>query len=320
MDLILLSSVIALSAPLVIAAIGETITEKAGVINLSIEGTLLLSAMTGFAVAHVTQNAWLGVIAASGIGVIIAAFLCVGSITLRQDQLAVGFVLTILTGKLSSFLGVPFINIPGPWFRPVPVPFLSTLPVVGELFFDHSILTYFSFAAIIGSWIWFTFTQSGLKLIGLGQNPRAAFVRGVNVNRMRYVYTMIGGALIGIAGAAYSLNAKLGWSHGHTSGFGWIALALVIFGGWHPLKVAVGAYLFGLLRSLAGEMQSVFPNIPVQVFPLIPFALMILSLIVTNSKGLERLLTIFPRRYRDTIQKWLLARPPRALATTFDIE
>lgn len=315
--LIALASILASSTPLVFAGIGEALTERAGVINLSLDGTILLSAMAGFAVAFLTGNLVLGFLTAALIGALVALLVAVGSISLRQDQVAVGFVLTLTAAELSSFLGAPFVRRPGPFVPHWPVPLLSEIPLLGELFFDHNLLVYASFLLILSAWWWTSRSRLGLEQTAVGERPEAAFARGTDVRRTRYVYTLLGGALVGIAGAAFSLDVKLGWSHRHTAGFGWIALAIVIFGGWHPLKVALGAYLFGALRTLASVLQAIFPGVPVLVFPLLPFPLMILTLVVANSRALDRLLSPLPWRLRRRVIAILRARPPGALGTHF---
>jgi simple sugar transport system permease protein len=317
-----LASILSDSAPMVFAALGETLNERAGVINLSVEGTLLLSAMAGFAAAYVTGNLLIGFLAAMIVGALVALLVAVGSLTLKRDQVAVGFVLTLMMGELSSFLGVPFVRVPGPSVPPLPIPHLENIPILGPLFFDQDLLTYASFALIVGMWWWFYKTQPGLRLRGIGERPEAAFARGANVNRLRYLYTLAGGALIGLGGAAYSLHVKLGWSHRHTAGFGWIALAIVIFGGWDPLKVAFGAYFFGALRAAATSLQGVplFKDVPVQAFPLLPFPLMILTLIIFNSGGLSRVLRLFPPNVQRALTGLLRSHPPNALGTHFEQE
>jgi simple sugar transport system permease protein len=135
---------------------------------------------------------------------------------------------------------------------------------------------------------------------------------------LRYLYTLLGGALMGVAGAAFSLDFKAGWSHRHTAGYGWIALAIVIFGGWNPLRVALGAYLFGILQSLASVAQSTIPNVPTQVFTVAPFALMILVLVLTSSDWLERLLKPLPPSLRRLIAQTIHVTPPAALGKTFE--
>ena len=315
-----LSSVLASAAPLIFASIGETISERAGVINLSVEGSLMLGAMVGFAVAKTTNSLVLGFGAAMLAGALMALIVAIGSITLRRDQVAIGFVLALLGVELSSFFGVPFVRQPGPSVPPLPIPLLADIPIVGPLFFNQDIVTYLSFALIIGTWLWFYKSQPGLKLRGVGERPSAAFARGVNVTRLRYAYTLIGGALVGFGGAAYSLHVVLGWSHRHTSGLGWIALAIVIFGGWHPFRVALGAYLFALLRAAATTLQTAVPSIPVQVFPLLPFPLMILTLVIFNSNGLERLTRYLPLRVQRALTGFLRSTPPAGLGAHFEQE
>ncbi len=315
-----LSSVLAASSPIVFAGLGETLSERAGVINLSVEGTMMLGAMTGFAVAKTTGSLVWGFLAAMLVGMLMALIVAIGSITLKRDQVAIGFVLALMGIELSSFLGTPFVRQPGPSVSPWPIPVLSDIPVIGQLFFHHDVITYLSFILVAGMWLWFYKTQPGLKLRGAGERPQAAFARGVPVVRLRYFYTLLGGALVGFGGAAFSLHIILGWSHRHTAGFGWIALAIVIFGGWHPLRVVLGAYLFGLLRAAATTLQAVVPGVPVQVFPLLPFPLMILTLVFFNSGSLTRLLSYLPLTLRRNMAGLLRSDPPAGLGQHFEQE
>lgn len=315
-----LSSVLSASAPLIFASLGETLSERVGVINLSVEGSMMMGAMVGFVAAQLSGSVWVGFLAAMAVGALFAFIVALGSITFKRDQVAIGFVLTLMGIELSSFLGTPYVRQPGPRITSLPIPILKDIPILGPLFFDHDIITYLSFVLIIGMWVWFYQTQPGLKLRGTGERPQAAFARGVDVIKMRYLYTLLGGALIGFAGAAFSLHVKLGWSHRHTEGFGWIALAIVIFGGWHPIRAAMGAYLFGLLRAAATTMQAVVPSVPVQVFPLLPFPLMILTLIIFNSNALERLLSYLPLKLRRNLTGFLRSHPPAGLGTHFQQE
>lgn len=312
-----LASVVRGATPLVFAGIGEAITEKAGVINLSLDGTILLSTMTAFAVAYTTDSVILGFLAAMAVGTLMALIIAFGSITLHQDQVAIGFVLTLLGAELSSFLGNPFVRLKGPSVPHLPILYLADVPIIGDILFNHNLVVYASYVLVILSWLYIFKTQPGLKLQGIGERPEAAFARGSNVNLMRYVYTAIGGALVGLAGASYSLSIKLGWSHRHTAGNGWIALAIVIFGGWHPLRVAFGAYLFGGLRSLSSIFQRVAPGIPSQFFNGAPFALMIVALLLVSSGWLDRLLIYLPTRVRRVIHDALLGTPPAGLGRVF---
>jgi simple sugar transport system permease protein len=310
-------SVIAASVPLIFAGIGETITERAGIVNLSLDGTILLSAMAGFAIASMTGSVMMGFAVAAVVGALIAYIVALGSISLRQDQVAVGFVLTLLAADLSSFMGRPFVRVPGPSVPHMPLPGLVSIPVLGPILFNHDLLVYSSYVLIVVAWVWINKTEPGLRMRSVGERPEAAFSRGVNVNRTRYMYAMIGGALVGMGGAAYSLSVKLGWSHRHTAGMGWIALAIVIFGGWSPLRVALGAYLFGALQSLGSILQPVYPNVPTQIFQAAPFALMIVALLLA-SRDLSRLQAIMPERLRPMIGSLVRSAPPAALGKRFE--
>lgn len=307
-------SILLASAPLIFATLGEAITEKAGVINLSLDGSIMLSAMAGFGVALSTGSIWLGFIAAALVSMLVALLIAYSSIALRLNQVAVGFVLTLLCTDLSTFLGNPFVRVQGPAVPHMPIPVLKDIPFFGPIFFNQDLVVYGSLALIFAAY-WFMFkTRRGLILQGIGERPEGAYSRGVPVNRLRYFYTALGGALVGIAGAAYSLDVKLGWSYRHTAGLGWIALAIVIFGGWHPYRVAFGAYLFGALQIVALKLQSVVPNLA-QVLPIMPFPLMIFTLTIVYSDRLGKLLDKAPR-----LRGILRSDPPSALGTPFEQE
>ena len=309
-----LASILLASAPLIFATIGETITEKSGIINLSLDGSILLSAMIGFAAAYLTGNVWLGFVAAAIVSLLVALLVAYASISLRLNQVAVGFVLTLLCADLSSFLGNPFVRIQGPSVPHMPIPILEDIPFLGPILFDQDPVVYASILTIIAAYLFVFRTRRGLELQGMGERPEAAHARGIPVNRMRYVYAAVGGALVGIAGAAYSLDVKLGWSYRHTAGFGWIALAIVIFGGWHPVRAAFGAYLFGALQVLALKLQPVLPNLS-QVLSILPFPLMIFTLFLVSSDSIGRLLDRWP-----TVRGVLRSEPPSALGTHFEQE
>ncbi len=306
-----LASIVAAATPLVYAALGETVAERSGVINLSMEGTIMLSALTGFAVAFETGSPALGFAAAAGVGAVMAAIIAFSSIQLGLNQIAVGFVLTLLGIQMSAFLGDAYVGIQGRGVPSLPVPVLADIPFLGGVLFRHNLSVYGSFLLLVGVYLFMYRTRHGLELQAVGERPEAAFARGLDVNRVRYAATLVGGALAGVAGAAFSLDVKFGWREGLTQNFGWIALAIVIFGGWHPLRVAIGAYLFGALQVAAIKLQPVFPGLT-QVLGLLPFVLMILALVL-----------VYLRWFRDlgerhpALKRILAGDPPSALGTAF---
>lgn len=314
----ILAIAIAAATPIVIAAIGETITERAGVINLSADGVILLAGLAGFVAAQATGTVILGFLAAAVVGGLVALVVAFGAITLKQSQTAIGFVLALLCTDLSSFLGSPFVLTDAPRVPSLPIPLLRDIPVLGPVFFQADALVYFTYALIIGASIFFYRTRPGLLMRAVGEQPSAAFARGVNVVAARYAYTIAGGALVGIAGAAFTLDIKAGWTFRHVAGYGWIALALVIFGGWNPLKVALGAYLFGITQSLLGKAQDVVTIIPTQVFPILPFVFMIVVLVISSGDLIDRLARLFPLNVRRTILRALRTVPPNALGKPFE--
>lgn len=271
----------------------------------------MLSALAGFAVAFETQNALLGFAAAAAVGTLMAAIIAVASIRLSLNQVAVGFVLTLLAIDLSAFLGDRWVGIEGTGVGSQEIPLLADIPFLGGVLFDHNLSVYGSYLVIVGTHLYLFRTRRGLELQGIGERPEAAFARGIDVNRLRAIYTLIGGALAGVAGAAFSLDVKFGWREGLTQNFGWIALAIVIFGGWHPLRVAFGAYLFGALQVAAIKLQPVVPGLT-QVLGLLPFVLMILALVL-----------VYLRWFRDLgerhpiLKRILASEPPSAIGTSF---
>ncbi|KAB8141320.1 ABC transporter permease [Chloroflexia bacterium SDU3-3] len=325
------AAVLASASPLVIAALAEMISERAGVVNLSLDGKMLLAGMVGFAVAYNTGSVGLGFMAAALLGGLVALILCFVSLSLRQSQNAAGFVLSLLCTDLSSFLGSPYNRQIGPTVPHAPIPLLSDIPVLGPLLFTHDAVIYSSFLLIPLMWWFLMRTRPGVLVRSLGERPQAAFARGAQVTPLRYLVVICAGMLIGIAGAAYTLDLKQGWSYRHIAGIGWIVLAIVIFGGWNPWRIALGCYLFGALQTLASRWQSDPPtafggllaSIPTQVYQVAPFALMIFVLALVNgltNPAVGRWVAGLPTPVRRPIH-WLIARlsmpAPSALGQPF---
>jgi len=322
-----LAGIVEYAVPVLFASIGENFTEKAGLINLSVNGTIILAAMGGFVVALTTSSILLGFLMGAVVGGIVAAIVAFSSITLKQSQVAIGFVLALLCRDLAYFLGAPYTNKPGLFLSKVPIPGLVDIPFIGQIFFNHSLVVYASYLFIIIAYVFMFKTRSGLMLQGIGERPSAAFARGANVKALRYFYTILGGMLIGLAGPMYSLAVKIGWA-GQLSGLdgiGWIALAITIFGGWNPLRVAFGAYLFGGLQQLGITLQS-STDIPIQILQAAPFPLMIFTLLLVNvgrAEWVERELAAMPEKPRKGLSKILRSlrtSPPASLGIPFENE
>lgn len=317
-----LAGILAAGAPLVLAVLGETITEKAGVINLSLDGTIILAAMTSFALAGLTGSPWLGLGCGALVGVATALILALVGLVLRRSQLAVGFILTLLCRDLAYFLGNPFSRRPGPDLGLWTIPGLSDIPFIGTVLGRHSPVVYLSLFLTLAVWWFFYRTQAGLNLRAVGESPKAAFGRGLPVRRIRIGYTLLGGALVGLAGGAYSLAIKLGWGRPQgCEGAGWIALAIVIFGGWRPIRAAMGAYFFAMLQVVGIHLQDMFPSLPAPVFQTAPFPIMILTLLAVNM-GQADWVQDLARRHpelKSILMRW---RPtaPAALGREFDPE
>ena len=307
-----LITIISLSTPMVFAVLGETISEKVGVVNLSLEGSLLITALVGFAVSVISGYALIGFVSAGFVGGIIAASLSICDVKLKMNQIAVGFVLTIFLAKLSSYLGQEYVRGPGPYLPSMKLPLVSDIPVLGEVLFGENIVVLAAIMSVPIIWYFLYKTKYGLQLRAVGENPYSAEARGINVEKTKFLYTTIGGILIGFGGAAFSLHAKFGWSDGHTTNYGWIALAIVIFGGWNPVRCVSGVYMFGALQALAFKLQSVTLGLS-QVLPLIPFPLMILTLVAIQIAN-QRDVKWMPR----FIKVMILGNQPQSLGVTFN--
>ena len=316
---VLFASVLATAAPLIIATLGETITEKAGVINLSLDGSLLLSAMIAFMMGFETGSFTLGFAAGAVTGAAIALLVGFFGIYLGQLQVAVGFALTLMCKDLAYFLGNPYSRLQGPQLISWKIPGLSEIPFFGPILFQQPLPVYLGLLLIPAVWWYFYRTGRGLELRAVGENPEACYTRGIDPRRKQILYTIIGGALVGLAGAAFSLGIKPGWGRPQgIEGLGWIALAIVIFGGWHPIRVALGAFLFAFLQVMGIVLQGIWTGIPAQVFQMAPFPLMILALVLINLlqyKGVQRWLEDKPGL--ALLVDKLRGAPPRALGKTF---
>lgn len=285
---ILASGIIA-GTPILLAALGEMLSELSGVLNLGVEGMMLAGAVSGFMVALNTGDPWWGLLAAviaGGLMALIHAFL---TITLRANQVVSGLALTIFGTGLSGYIGKSLIGLPLPvTFRPVIIPVLSDIPVLGPILFQHDVLVYLSYALVALLWFFLFRTKKGLELRSVGENPGAADLAGINVFRMRYVFVIAGGMLAGLAGAYLSLAYAPSWLENMTAGRGWIAVALVIFATWHPGKALLGSFLFGTIDVLGFHLQNFGIMIPSFFLKMLPYAITIAVLIVVTRETKTR--------------------------------
>lgn len=260
MDLItILQAGVASGTVLMFATIGEVLAERSGVLNLGVEGMMLIGAMSGYSIAIKTGNPWLGVLVAMLFAGVISQIHAYIVITLQADQVVSGLALTFLGTGISLVLGEGLSKAGTVSLMPsFSIPLLSSIPVLGPIFFtDQCVLVYFGYLLVPLVWYFVNRTRPGLHLRAVGEYPSAADALGINVFRTRYFYVFIGGVLAGLAGATISLAVSPGWfSELTTGGQGWIAIGLVIFAQWNPIRAAVGAYAFGALRRLILDIQG----------------------------------------------------------------
>jgi len=255
---VILRAGIATGTILIFASIGEILAERSGVMNLGVEGMMLIGAMAAFKVSLSTQNAWLGLIAGILAGGILSLAHGLVSIHFQADQTVSGLSLTFLGTGLALVLGEGLTGQNAPVIPTVDLPLLSSIPMFGRIFFsDYNILVYAGYLFIPLSWYFINKTRPGMHLRAVGEKPSAADTLGINVYGTRYFYTFIGGCLAGLAGSAISIAVSPGWySSLTTSGQGWIAIALVIFANWNPVPAALGGYFFGMLRRFMLDLQG----------------------------------------------------------------
>jgi simple sugar transport system permease protein len=253
----ILLTIFTAATPLLLAAIGETITERSGVLNLGVEGMMIMGAIAGFAFAQITGNPYIGALAGTIVGALFSLLFAFLVLTLVANQVATGLALTILGLGLSGLWGEAYVGIPGIKLQPILIPFLSDLPLVGGLLFGQDIIFYISILLVFCvSWFLFK-SRAGLILRSVGDNHHSAHALGINVIGVRYLAVMFGGACSGLAGAYLSLVYVPQWVEGMTAGRGWIALALVVFASWRPFRVIAGAYLFGAITIAQLHIQAI---------------------------------------------------------------
>ena len=282
----ILASGIRLATPYLFAAIGETFGQRSGVLNLGVDGQMLLGAFAAFYVVYLTENLWLGVLAAIIVGALMGLAMAFVTINLQAQQgiSGIGFFLFGLgmSDLLFQMLIGSVVTVKG--FSKIHIPVLSDIPIIGEIFFNHNIMVYAAFLLVPVSWFVLNKTNLGLKIRAVGENPEAGDSLGVSVARVRYFTVIMGGILSGIAGASLSIALLNVFQQNMTSGLGFIAVALVYFGGWRPWGVLGGALLFSMVSSLQLWMQVKNVPIPSEFAIMLPYVLTILVLVVSVSR------------------------------------
>jgi simple sugar transport system permease protein len=273
---------LAAGTPLVYAALGELVTEKAGVLNLGVEGMMLVGAVVAFAVAANTGQPWQGVAAGVAAGAALALVFALLTLSLMANQVATGLALSLFGVGLSAFVGLDYVSVVIDGIKPVRVEGLSDLPIVGKILFGHNPLVYVSLALFAGIQ-WFLYrTRPGLVLRAIGESPQSAHAIGYPVVRIRYLAVLFGGACAGLAGAYLAVAYTPLWVEGMSAGRGWIALALVVFATWRPWRVLAGAYLFGGVTLATFQAQAAGVAVPSQLLSMLPYAATIVVLAVIS--------------------------------------
>ena len=275
-------TVIGAATPLLFAAAGELITERAGVLNLGVEGMMLIGAMSAFAATTLSGSLTLGLVAAAVTGMALALLHAVLSLTLLANQVATGLALTIFGIGLSALLGESFVGIAITPLVKLPIPVLSELPIIGDLLFNHNILVYLSVILIFAIHGFLFYSRAGLILRAVGEAPQSAHALGYHVIHIRYLAVLFGGLMAGLGGAYLSLVSTPMWAENMTAGRGWVALALVVFATWKPLRVMLGAYLFGGVTVLQLYAQGAGLTIPSQFLSMLPYLATILVLVLIS--------------------------------------
>lgn len=296
--IIILHAGIATGTVLLFACVGAIFNERAGILNLGVEGMMLIGAMAGYSVALSSGSAWLGMVVAFIAGGLLSVAHAVVTIHFQADQVVSGLSLTFLGTGLSTVLGEGLSSQIAPTIPDVTIPLLGQIPFIGPVFFaDHSPLVFVGYLLIPAAWYYIFRTRPGMTLRAIGEKPEAADVLGINVYRQRYAYVIFGGCMAGLAGGIISLSVSPGWySVQTTSGQGWIAVGLVIFAQWNPVRAAIGSYLFGALRrgildlqgpaTLFGFDNPLFINANLGFFlKMLPFILIILALVIGSNQA-----------------------------------
>ncbi len=288
----ILLTVITAATPLVLASIGELVTERTGVLNLGVEGMMVMGAAIAFAATQMTGSPYIGILAGIAGGALFSLLFGFLTLTLVANQVATGLALTILGLGISGQIGEPYVGMSGTKLQPIVIPLLSDIPFLGPLLFKQDIIFYISIALVIGV-NWFLFrSRAGLKIRAIGDNHGSAHALGIHVIRTRYLAVMFGGACAGLAGAQLSLVYTPQWVENMSAGRGWIALALVVFASWRPWRLLAGGYLFGAVSISQLHAQASGIHIPSQFLSALPYiATVVVLILISHNRRMTQINT-----------------------------
>jgi simple sugar transport system permease protein len=281
--ILLLASLMVAATPILLAAIGELVVEKAGVLNLGVEGMMILGAVTGFIIAVETGNPWVGFVAAALGGAALSMVFALLTQVLLSNQVATGLALTLFGLGFSALLGQGYVGIRAPQVADWNIPLLSEIPFLGPVLFRHDPVVYLSVLLVLAVWAFLKYTRAGLILRAVGESHDSAHALGYKVVRVRMAAIAFGGACAGLGGAYLSLVRVPQWTEGMTAGAGWIALAIVVFASWKAGRVLLGAYLFGGIAVLQLNLQAAGVKVPVEILSMSPYLITILVLVIISA-------------------------------------
>lgn len=280
----LASSAVVAAIPLILAGSGELVTEKSGVVNLGVEGMMLMGAVAGYATTTVTGHPWLGLLSGAAAGLAMALVFAFLTITMLANQIATGLALTIFGVGLSAYVGKPYSGGAAPSLDVLPIPVLGALPVIGPAFFCLTAPGYFAFVLLLCVGIFLYRTRLGLMLRAIGESPAVAHSVGFPVVGVRYAATAFGGLMSGLAGGYYSIVYLHMWQEQLTIGRGWIVLALVVFSSWRPARLLLGALLFGAVTALQFYGQAIGLPVPTPFLAMLPYLATIFVLVLISRR------------------------------------
>jgi len=286
----LFAGTIRLATPVMLPALGQLYTQRAGILNLGVEGTMLIGAVTGFSAAAATGNNWIGFAAGIISGMLYSLIMAWLSVTMRANQVIAGIGMNILAGGIAAYVyrmifGIRTLPAKIESFKAIPIPLLSDIPVIGKIFFNHNILIYFAYLMVPVTWFILEKTVFGLQIKAVGEHPRAADSKGISVEKIRYLSVLIGGAYAGAGGAFMTIAYLDTFTEKVIGGFGYIAVAVVIFARFMPIRTMWGSLLFGLAQALQVRLQAQGVGIPSQILLMLPYILTIVALIFASKKA-----------------------------------